>query len=121
MESCDTFECSHFRCAKIRRYQGAVVVVDDIPVALSSSSENEEESPEMIDSESSISSEHRPRIHYMFSPEEQLDPTKFDFWAYMKRAKEVQEGIDLPPGCKPVSLLQLLVFSLPNTIIDILY
>lgn len=44
--------------------------------------------------------------------DEVYETSFFDFKAYMERAKEMEEGIEPPPGFKPGPQVQLLLLSL---------
>lgn len=49
---------------------------------------------------------------------EQFMTDDFEDRAYKERAKEIQEGIEPPPGFRPGVHIQLLEFNLPNMTID---
>lgn len=135
-ESC---VCTGYRRSEDDRLDDSVVF-DDVPDVLAVPVEEEAEDYEaaasndiMLDFENSFNAlrsfdNHRPLIlpsfdegimdlHSGFIGEEYV-MDDFEDRAYKERAKEIQEGIEPPPGFRPGVHIQLLEFSLPKMTID---
>lgn len=133
---CDTCVCTRYRRTE-DHHLGAGVVFDAEPPVQVAEEQNEEEDEEpshdLSDFDGAFNAFNAFDFHSQLvlpsfndslmdlrsdvSGEEYMNED-FEDRAYKERAKEIQEGIEPPPGFRPGLQIQLLEFSLPKMTID---
>ncbi|KAL5237465.1 hypothetical protein ACI65C_004875 [Semiaphis heraclei] len=133
---CETCVCTRYeRTEDSHQMDNNVVVFDPspVPVEYEEQDEEDEASQDLLDFESAFNAfnafeshsqlvlpsfdEGLMDLHSDMSGEEFMNED-FEDRAYKERAKEIQEGIEPPPGFRPGLHIQLVEFSLPKMTID---
>lgn len=132
---CETCVCTHYKRTEDNVHVSPDVVYDpEPPVEDEYQNEDEESSQDMLDFEGAFNAfnasfdnrsdlvlpsfdEGLMDLNSDVSGEEFMN-VDFEDRAYKERAKEIQEGIEPPPGFRPGLHIQLVEFSLPKMTID---
>lgn len=134
--NCDTCVCTRYRRTEDHHLGAGVVFDADPPIQVTeelNDEEDEEPSNDLPDFDGAFNAfnafDYRSQLvlpsfndslmdlRSDVSGEEYMNED-FEDRAYKERAKEIQEGIEPPPGFRPGLQIQLLEFSLPKMTID---